>query len=135
MQQPDILPVLQLRRTTLLEQLEELQQELVALDVLIARYQSTMPRGRLKVMLPLRTKQPRVRGVLAAARKAIDQFSGPFNKNELLAKLIEMDNELGHKQITGSNIRNALRLLTQNGVIKIVDPATPTSCAKYIKAA
>jgi len=86
-------------------------------------------------VLRLKTKRPRVRGVLAAARKAVDQLSGPFDKNELLAKLIEIDQNFAHKKVTGSNLRNALRLLTQNGVIKVESEATATSCAKYVKAA
>lgn len=89
------------------------------------------------VMPPLsrKEKQARVRGVLAAARKAVDQLGGPFDKNQLLAKLVEIDAEFVHKAITGSNIRNALRLLTQAGVIRVEQAATATSCAKYVKAA
>ena len=90
-----------------------------------------MPMPRLL----LKPKPKRVRGVLAAARRAIEQFSGPFDKNQLLEKLVEIDEEFAHKKITGSNIRNALRSLTQDGVIKVESEATATSCAKYVKAA
>ena len=85
-------------------------------------------------MMPPRPRQPRVRGVLAAAREAIEQMPGSFDKNQLLAKLKERE-EFAHKEITGSNIRNALRLLTQDGVIKVESEATATSCAKYVRAA
>jgi hypothetical protein len=74
-----------------------------------------------------------VRGVLAAARKAIDQLESPFDKNELLAKLVELDEEFVHKKITGANIRNALRLLVQDKVIEVKSKATATTCAKYVK--
>ncbi|HKV37258.1 MAG TPA: hypothetical protein VJP89_23145 [Pyrinomonadaceae bacterium] len=109
-----------------------------ALDALIKKDESGPPKGELKMMpLPeqrVEIKKARVRGVLAAAKRAIEQFSGPFDKNQLLAKLIE-DEEFAHKEITGSNIRNALRLLTRDGIIKVESGATATSCAKYVKAA
>jgi len=94
--------------------------------------------GELKAMphpvREMKTKAPRVRGVLAAARKAIEQLPGSFDKNQLLAKLVEMDPEFAHKRISAANIRSALRLLTQDGVIKIESEATATSCARYVKA-
>jgi hypothetical protein len=124
----------------LLSRREQVLVELDRLNALIATYQqesstleSKSPRQQLKPQI--KTKQQRVRGVLAAARKAIDQLSGPFDKNQLLAKLVEIDEELAHKKITGANIRNALRLLTQDGVIKVESKATATTCAKYVKAA
>lgn len=79
-------------------------------------------------------KQTRVRGVLAAARSAIKDLPDPFDKNQLLAKLEEMDAAFA-KKITSSNIRNTLRLLTQSGVIRVSSEATAVSCAKYSKAA
>jgi hypothetical protein len=112
--------------------------ELTQLDTLIAIYTNQPPRAELKSMPQLKlltnTRQPRVRGVLAAARKAIEQLPTPFDKNQLVAKLIEADEDFAHKKITGANIRNALRLLTQDGVIKVESEATATSCAKYVKA-
>jgi len=143
--QPDFLASLLTERDRLLVQKRELQAKLCNVDGLITdvndlikKYKRGSSRGELKMMPPvlrLKTKRPRVRGVLAAARKAVDQLSGPFDKNELLAKLIEIDQNFAHKKVTGSNLRNALRLLTQNGVIKVESEATATSCAKYVKAA
>ena len=107
------------------------------LNALITKHESGSARGELKVMppRPLKTKKTRVRGVLAAARKAIELLPDPFDKNQLIAKLIELDEEFARKKITNSNIRNTLRLLTQDGVIRVESEATATSCAKYIKAA
>lgn len=143
--QPDFLASLLTERDRLLVQKRELQAKLCNVDGLITdvndlikKYKRGSSRGELKMMPPvsrLKTKQPRVRGVLAAARKAVEQLSGPFDKKELLAKLIEIDQNFAHKKVTGSNLRNALRLLTQNGVIKVESEATATSCAKYVKAA
>ena len=137
--QPDLLASLLTQRDHLLAQKLEIEAELFHLNALIMKYESGSSKGELKMMPPIKpqfkTKQPRVRGVLAAARKAIEQLSDPFDKNQLLAKLIELDGEFAHKKITGSNIRNALRLLAQDGVIKVESEATATSCAKYVKAA
>lgn len=131
--QPDLLAGLIQQRDHVLAQQRELKNELIHLNALIKKYKSGSPKGELKLMPPP-SKAPRVRGVLAAARKAVEQISGPFDKNQLLA-MIERDEEFAHKKITGSNIRNALRLLTQGGVIKVESEATATSCAKYVKAA
>lgn len=123
----------------LLSRREQVLVELNRLNLLIATYQneSSTPESKSPPQLKpqITTRQPRVRGVLAAARKAIDQLSGPFDKNMLLAKLVEIDEGFAHKKITGANIRNALRLLTQDGVIKVESKATATTCAKYVKAA
>lgn len=132
--QPEILKGLLSQREILLGQRRELEEELEHLDSLIKIYKKKSPRRELMKTRPV-PRQQRVRGVLAAARKAIEQLSGPFDKNQLLTKLLEIDEEFVHKKITGSNIRNALRLLTQSGVIKVETEATATRCAKYIKAA
>lgn len=122
----------------LLSRREQVLAELNQLNALIATYQNESSKAELKSTPPLKlrikTKQSRVRGVFAAARKAIDQLPGPFDKNQLLAKLVEIDEEFVHKKITGANIRNALRLLMKKGVIEIESKATATTCAKYIKA-
>ena len=127
----DLVEALLLRR-------ERVLAELGQLNNLIAIYQNEPSKAEFKSIpqLKLQTnpKAPRVRGVLAAARKAIDQLPSPFDKNELLAKLVEIDEEFAHKKVTGANIRNALRLLTQEGVIKVESRATATTCAKYGKA-
>ena len=123
----------------LLARRERVLVELHQLDALLATYQNESSKTELKSTLQLlqakpKPKPPRVRGVLAGARKAIDQLESPFDKNELLAKLVELDEDFARKKITGANIRNALRLLTQDGVIKVESEATATSCAKYVKA-
>lgn len=122
----------------LLSRREKVQAELSQLNALIAFYQNEPLKAELKsvpqLKLQTKTKQPRVRGVLAAARKAIEQLPSPFDKNQLLAKLAEIDEGFAHKKVTGANIRSALRLLTQDGVIKIESEATATTCAKYVKA-
>ncbi|HET6977695.1 MAG TPA: hypothetical protein VFI24_15295 [Pyrinomonadaceae bacterium] len=110
--------------------------ELNILDATIKYYQkSTKAESKSVAQLVKIKPKPRVRGVFAAARKAIDQLQGQFDKNQLIEKLVEIDGEFAHKKITGANIRNALRLLTQSGVIKVASEATATSCAKYVKAA
>lgn len=93
----------------------------------------TEPELKSTLQLLTKPKPPRVRGVLAGARKAIDQLETPFDKNDLLAKLVEIDEEFAHKKITGANIRNALRLLVQDKVIEVKSKATATTCAKYVK--
>src|SRR5437016_2954952 len=87
----------------------ELEEELAHVDALIRKHQANSSKGELRVMP--RMKRPRVRGVLAAARKAVDHFSEPFDKNQLLAKLIEIEKDFANKKISGANIRNTLRLL------------------------
>ena len=121
----------------LLARREKVLTELNDLDDMIAKYQNQSTKAESKSvpqLLKIKPK-PRVRGVLAAARKAIDQLPSPFDKNQLLKKLVEIDGEFAQKTITGANIRNALRLLTQAGVIKVASEATATTCAKYVKAA
>ena len=126
----DLLNALQARK-------EKVLAELSQLNATIAFYQneSTKAESKSAPQLVKIKPKPRVRGVFAAARKAIDQLPSPFDKNQLLEKLVEIDGEFAHKKITGANIRNALRLLTQNGVIKVASEATATTCAKYVKAA
>lgn len=123
----------------LLRRRERVLAELSQLNSMIAIYQNEPAKAELKSMpqfkLQTKTKPPRVRGVLAAARKAIEQLPpGPFDKNQLLEKLAEIDEEFAHKKVTGANIRNALRSLTQEGVIKVESEATATTCAKFVKA-
>lgn len=120
---PDLLDRLSMRKNHLLSQRREIEEELSHLNALIMRYESGSP------------KQPRVRGVLAAARKAVQQLQDPFDKNQLIEKLKEIDGGFATREISGSNIRNALRLLTEDGVIRKEREATSTSCAKYVKAA
>jgi len=127
----DLVNALRARRERVLVELHQL-------DALLATYQNESSKGELKSTLQLlqpqpKPKPPRVRGVLAGARKAIDQLESPFDKNELLAKLVEIDEEFASKKITGANIRNALRLLVQDKVIEVKSEATATTCAKYVK--
>ena len=133
--EPVRLAVLLKWRNELLAQQQEIQERLAVLDDQIDAYESGSAKAELKV-LPSRVepKQIRVRGVLAAARRAIDQLSGPFDKDDLLAKL-KADAEFVDKEISVSNIRNALRILKERGVIKVENEATATSCARYVKAA
>jgi hypothetical protein len=113
--------------------------ELNSLNALIATYQNDPSKADSKSIPPrllqIKAKQPRVRGVLAAARKAVDELPNPFDKNQLLEKVVEIDEEFAQKKITGANIRNALRLLTQAGIIKVESEATATTCAKYVTLA
>ena len=136
--QPDLNQALEDLVKALLLRRERVLAELSQLNALIAIYQNEPSKAELRSMpqLKLQTnpKPPRVRGVLAAARKAIEQLPSPFDKNQLLAKLVEIDEEFAHKKVTGANIRNALRLLTQDGAIKVASEATATTCAKYVKA-
>jgi hypothetical protein len=116
---------------------ESLLAELGHLNNLLAIYQNEPSKAESKSMpqlkLQSKPKPPRVRGVLAAARKAIEQLPSPFDKNQLLAKLVEINEEFADKKVTGANIRNALRLLTQEGVIKVESEASATTCARYVK--
>lgn len=118
---------------------ERVLAELSLLNATIAFYQNESTKAASKSVSQLKLqnkpKKPRVRGVLASARKAIDQLPSPFDKNQLLEKLVEIDEEFAQKKITGANIRNALRLLTKAKVIKVASEATATTCAKYVKAA
>ena len=124
------------RRTLVLSRIRELEAYLDELNMLITRHERSASRSKVKSprqLRQVRPKQPRVRGVLAAARKAIEQLPDPFNKNQLL-ELVEMDQELAGKEISDANIRNALRILTTKGVIKVANSATPITCAEYVKA-
>lgn len=120
---------------------KELERELEQVNGLIATLAS-YDGGSVKVesnirSLPTRpeTKPVRVRGVLAAAKRALEKLpEGAFTKNQLLDAL-QRDREFANKTITPSNIRNTLRLLTQIGAIKVESEATATSCARYIRAA
>jgi|KBSMisStaDraftv2_1062788.scaffolds.fasta_scaffold07306_11 hypothetical protein len=122
-------------RQELVPQQQEIEKRLSYLAELIEYEEPGSSQGEL-IRLPSRakTKQPRVRGVFAAARRAVDQLSGPFDKDQLLEKL-ESDAEFVDRKITASNIRNALRLLKKNGVIKVESEATATKSAKYVRAA
>jgi hypothetical protein len=75
-----------------LAQQRELEEQLVHWNALITKHDSGGSlKGELKIMPPPKprpkTTKTRVRGVLAAARKAVEEFSGPFDKNQLIAKL------------------------------------------------
>lgn len=124
------------RRVLVLSRIRELEAYLDDLNKLITRHERSASRSTAKSprqLKQVRPKQPRVRGVLAAARKAIEQLPGSFNKKQLL-ELVEMDQELAGKEISDANIRNALRILTNKGEIRVENSATPTTCAKYVKA-
>lgn len=124
------------RRTLVLSRIRDLEGELDELNRLITRYERRASGSKAKAPRQLQQvgpNQPRVRGVLNAARKAIEQLPDRFNKKEVL-KLVELDQELAGKKISDENIRNALRILTTKGVIRVVNSATPTTCAEYVKA-
>lgn len=91
------------------------------------------PRPDLTILSP-KPKQRRQRGILAAARKAIDDMDGPFDKDQLAEKLREVD-EFSQREVSTRNLRNTLRSLTRAGVITVARRATPSTCAIYIKAA
>jgi uncharacterized damage-inducible protein DinB len=138
MLQPDLVDDLLATRKRVVAQQDALQKVLSHLDQAIKLYEDAFdPQQASEIVLlppPVKTKRPRVRGVLAAARKAIEEMSGPFDKNQLLEKL-QREAGFSDKKITRNNIRNALRLLTQDGVIKVESEATAKSCAKYVRAA
>jgi hypothetical protein len=130
---------LEQERSRLEEQMIALNKRIYHLNELISESHSipshsSPAKGELKVMPPPKAKQTRVRGVFAAAVKAVEQLSDPFDKNQLIAQL-KLDDEFAGKEITTSNIRNALRLLKDRGLIKVESEATATSCARYVKAA
>jgi hypothetical protein len=136
MQKESLADLLKWRRE-LVSQRDEIEKRISLLDELINDHECGSSRAELTVIQPrsmVETKQRRVRGVLAAARRAIDQFSGPFTKNELRAKLKE-DAEFAGKEITLSNIQNAIRSLKEIGLIRVESEATATRCATYVKAA
>lgn len=76
-------------------------------------------------------KQRRVRGVLAAVREIVEELSGPFDKNDVMAKLRERHPELA-RSVSPANLRNTLRLLAKNGDIDRQTDATSTTCATYV---
>jgi hypothetical protein len=76
-------------------------------------------------------RQRRVRGVLAAVREIVQDLSGPFDKNQVRAKLTEKDPDLA-ASVSPANLRNTLRLLAKNGDITVQTDATSTTCAKYV---
>ena len=124
------------RRAVVLSRIRELEAYLDELNALIKRHERSASESKVnspRQLRQVRPKQPRVRGVLAAARKAIERLPDPFNKNQLL-ELVEMDQELAGKPISDANIRNALRILTTKGVIRVANSATPITCAEYVKA-
>jgi|ERR1041384_3477696 hypothetical protein len=118
---------------TLLARKSKLEKELSHLDALITIHQADLPRGELRI-IP-QTKPARVRGVYKAAKKAVELFSSePFDKNQLLQKVVEIDEDFANK-ISAANIRNALRLMTQKGIIRVETAASATKCATYVRAA
>lgn len=134
--QSDLLVNLLSRREEVLTSKRALEQELDELNTLITRYQSGLSKEELRTTSQLKEllKTPRVRGVLAAAKKAIQELPpGPFNKNQLLAKLRE-DEYFAAKEITAANIRSALRMLAAQKLIVVKSNATATTCATYVKA-
>jgi len=76
-------------------------------------------------------KQTRVRGVLAAVKEIIEELAEPFDKNDLMARLKDRDADLA-ANISTANLRNTLRILTRQGVIRVQTEATSTKCARYI---
>ena len=131
--QQESLAFLRKWREDLVSQQLEIEKRISYLDELINDHEGDSTKGEL-IGLPSPVRSKRVRGVFAAARRVIDQFSGPFDKYQLWEKLKE-DEEFAGKEISESNIRNALRLLKENGVIKIESEATATKRATYVKAA
>lgn len=124
------------RRAVVLSRIRDLEAYLDDLNMLINRHERSASRSKVKSprqLRQVRPKQPRVRGVLAAARKAIEQLPDQFNKNQLL-DLVKMDQEFAGKKISDATIRNALRKLTTKGVIRVAHSATPLTCAEYVKA-
>lgn len=132
---PDRLLFLQKWRHDLVSQKQEIEKRIDYIDAEINYTEDDSSEGTV-IELASRAESPkrRVRGVLAAARRAVDQFSGPFTRHQLQEKL-EEDGEFAHKKITTSNIRNAIRLLKKTGIIKVEKEATATQTATYIKAA
>lgn len=124
------------RRALVLTRIRDLEAYLDDLNGLISRHERSASRSKAKSprqLKQVRPTKPRVRGVLAAARKAIDQLPDQFNKNQLL-ELVKRDQELAGKKISDATIRNALRKLTTKGVIRVAHSATPLTCAEYVKA-
>ena len=133
--QSELLVNLLSRREEVLTSKRALEDELDELNRLITRYQSGLSKEQLRTTSQLKElfKIRRVRGVLAAAREAIDQLPSPFNKNQLLAKLRE-DEDFADQEITAANIRSALRKLVEKKIIVVKSSATATTCALYVKA-
>lgn len=120
----------------MLTSIKALDEELDELNRLITRYQSGSSKEELRTNSSLRDlsppRQKRVRGVLAAARKAIEDLPDPFDRNQLGARLRE-DEEFAGKEISETSLRSALRQLTEEKIIAIERDATATSCATYVK--
>ncbi len=81
--------------------------------------------------VPSVRKQPRIRGVLAAVREIVEDLSGPFDKNDVMALLKEKDSDLA-ANVSPSNLRNTLRILARKGHIKVQLDATSKTCATYV---
>jgi hypothetical protein len=81
--------------------------------------------------VPDRGKTARVRGVLAAVREIVEEFSGPFDKNDIRAKLRARDSHLADS-VSPANLRNTLRILAKKGDIEVQIDATSRTCAKYV---
>jgi len=117
----------------LLDRKGELEEELIHLNFLIEKHYQSSATAELK-LVPRRFHLRRVRGVLAATKEVVAELSEPFDKNDVMIKLRSRDLEFARK-ISAENLRNALRLLAQEGTIEIHTAATSTSCAKYVRAA
>jgi hypothetical protein len=81
--------------------------------------------------VPTATRQPRVRGVLAAVREIVEEMPGSFDKNDIMAKLKERDPDLA-ANTSAANLRNTLRILAKSGDITVQVNATSTTCAQYV---
>lgn len=132
----ELIEELNKRKQELEDELEQVNNYLATLDAYKNVSVRVEPEPSKLTSRPtlLKPKARRVRGVLAAAKRAIQELPGPFDKYMLLDQL-KRDDEFIGKTISSTNIRNTLRLLTQIGVIKIESEATATSCAKYVRAA
>lgn len=76
-------------------------------------------------------RPPRVRGVLAAVKDILENLPGPFDKNDIMAKLKDKDPDLAAR-LSPANLRNTLRSLAKSGYIEVQIDATSTTCAKYV---
>jgi hypothetical protein len=82
-------------------------------------------------VVPHISKPARVRGVLAAVREIVEEFAGPFDKNDIMEKLKARDAQLANS-VSPANLRNTLRILAKSGEITVRVDATSTTCAKYV---
>lgn len=110
----------------ILTHLQDIEAELAQVNTLIKDEDGRSSIAAFKIV-----PKTRVRGVLALAKKAVEQFSESFDKKQLLSKMEEIDQELAHKKVTDANIRHTLKLLRQSGVIRLESAATPRSRARY----